>query len=141
MKVFKKLLKSYYRLFYFFFKIEKKDGLGREYTDSLAAIAAIIPMVVLCFCNVCTILYIIARFVVTFSPPSDTFFIIIVVIDVGLNGWLFLHKKRYMQIKEMFQGENEEQRLGRSFLCLVFSIASLFTMIVLIALFGLPWAK
>ena len=136
-----KILKVYYRLFYFFFRIEKKDSLGREETDSFAAIAALIPITVLCFANFLTLLYVIARFVLPFSPPSDVFFIIIAIVDVGINGWLFLYKKRYLQIKEMFQGENENKRLDRSFLCLVFSIASLFTIVILIALFGLPWAK
>jgi hypothetical protein len=140
-RIFKKLIKAYYRLFYFFFKIEKKDGREGEETDSFAAIAALIPMVVLCFTTFLTLLYVIARFVLPFSPPSVIFFIIVVIIDIGLNGWLFLHKKHYLQIKAMFQGENEDLRIKRTFWCILFSLQSLFTMALLIAEFGLPWAK
>ena len=141
MKIFKKLIKAYYRLFYFFFRIEKRNGRGGEETDSFAAIAALIPMVVLCFTNFLTLLYLISRFVLPFSPPSDIVFIIIIIIDIGLNGWLFLFKKRYLIVKALFENENDGLRFKRSFWCVGFSIASLFTMAVLIALFGLPWKR
>ena len=140
-RIFNLIKKAYYRLFYFYFRIEKRNGRGGEERDGFAAIAALIPMVVLCFTNFLTLLYVISRFVLPFPPPSDIVFIIIITIDIGLNGWIFHYKKRYLAVKALFENEDDDLRLKRSFWCVAFSIASLFSMAALIALFGLPWKR
>jgi len=140
-RIFNLIKKAYYRLFYFYFGIEKRNGRGGEETDSFAAIAALIPMVVLCFANFFTLLYVIARFVLPFSLPSDALFVIIIIIDIGLNGWIFLHNKQYLKIKAMFRGENENKKLKRALWCILFSLASLFFMFILMGIFGNPWTS
>ena len=136
---FEHLLKAYYRLFYFFFRIEKRGHRGQEESDRLAAFMALMPMSLLCYCNFLTLLYIIARFLLSLSSPSNSVFYIIAVFVIVSNFCLFFHKKRYLMIKAMFENEDKDSRFRRSFCCVVFIIVSMFTMFVLIAIFGIPW--
>lgn len=138
---FEHLLKAYYRLFYFFFRIEKRGHRGQEESDRSAAFMALMPMSLLCYCNFLTLLYIIARFILPLSCPSKLFYYIMAILFVGSNFCLFFHKKRYLEIKAMFENENKDTRFKRSFWCVVFIIASMFTMFVLIAIYGIPWIK
>ena len=138
MKIFKKIIKAYYRLFYFYFRLEKKDNRGGECSDKLATFSALMPICVFCFCDFLTVLYVVTRFLIPLPKPSDWFLYSIAAVIIVLNFVLFFRKKRYIAIKEMFSGEEDHVRLFRSLLCIAFSLASLFTMAVLIALFGYP---
>ena len=44
MKLLCYLKNAYYRLFYFFFRIEKRDNQGGEETDRFATVVALLPM-------------------------------------------------------------------------------------------------
>lgn len=131
-----KLKKAYYRLFYFYFRIEKRGYHGMEESDKSATIMALMPVCLFCYCDFFTVLYIFSRFLIPLPKPSYFFHGIIAVVFVVLNYLFFFRKKRYLAIKEMFEGEEDHVRLFRSIWCIAFSIASLFTMAILIALFG-----
>ena len=140
-RIIDRLIKAYYRLFYFYFRIEKKGYHGVEESDKSAAIMALMPVCLFCYCDILTVLYVISRFLAPLPKLSDLFLYIIAIVVIVLNFVFFFRKKRYIAIKEMFEGEEDHVRFFWSFLCIVFSIASLFTMAALIAFFGLPWAK
>jgi hypothetical protein len=137
----KKLINAYYRLFYFYFRIEKRGYHGIEESDKSATIMALMPICLFCYCDFFTVLYIFSRFLIPLPKPSHLFHGIIAVIFVVMNYLFFFRKKRYIAIKEMFQRESENTRIKRSFWCIAFSLASLFTMFLLIAEYGLPWTK
>ena len=101
MKLICHLKNIYYRLFYFFFRIEKRDNQGGEETDRFAAVVAILPMSILCYSGFFTLLYLISRFVIPMRLPSGTFFILFAIVDIGLNSFLFFRKRRYLKIKEL----------------------------------------
>jgi hypothetical protein len=141
MKLICHLKNIYYRLFYFFFRIEKRDNQGGEETDRFAAVVAILPMSILCCSGFFTLLYLISRFVIPMRLPSGTFFILFAIVDIGLNSFLFFRKRRYLKIKELFSQEDDDRRFKRSFWCIVFTILILNSMFILIGLFGNPWVK
>ncbi len=64
--------------------------------------------------------------------------ITIALISTVFNGVLFLRKKRYLKIKEMFSKENDDTRQKRSFLCIVFFLFTMFGTIILVEIFGRP---
>lgn len=132
----KKLINAYYRLFYFYFRIEKRGYHGMEESDKSAAIMALMPVCLFCYCNVLTLLYLISRFLISLPRIPKAIHVVIVLIITVSNYYWFFRKKRYIAIKEMFEGEEDHVRLFRSLLCIAFSLASLFTMAFLIALFG-----
>ena len=135
------LKKAYYRLFYFFFRIEKKNYQGGEESDRFAAVVAILPMSILCYSGFFTLLYIISRFILPIALPSGVFFVLFAIVDIVLNCILFFNKKRYLKIKEMFNDEDYDRRFKRSFWCIVFSILTLNSMFILIGVFGNPWIE
>ena len=114
MKLFHYLKNAYYRLFYFFFRKEKRDSQGGEETDRFAAVVALLPISLLCYSGFFLLLYITSRFVIPLPLPSATFFIIFAIVDVGLNGLLFFYKMRYLKIKELFCNENQDRNFKRS---------------------------
>lgn len=134
----KKLINAYYRLFYFYFRLEKKNNRGGEVSDKLATFSALMPICVFCFGVFLTVLYVVSRFLIPLPNLSDWFLYSIAVVIIVLNFVLFFRKKRYITIKEMFEREEDHVRLFRSLMCIAFSLASLFTMAALIALFGHP---
>lgn len=139
MKITTKIIKAYYRLFYFFFKIEKTNHRGREESDKSATLMALAPICLLCFCNLLTLLYIVSRFIIALPRPSSLFYCILAALVVGFNFFLFFYKCRYLSIKEMFIDENDEQKFKRTFWCILFILASLFSSAILIGVFGLAW--
>ena len=139
--LFRYLKNAYYRLFYFFFRMEKRDGQGSEETDRFAAMVALLPISLLCYSGFFLLLYIISRFVIPLPLPSATFFIIFAIVAIGLNSLLFFYKKRYLKIKELFCNEDHDRRFKRSFWCIVFTIVILFSMFILMGIFGNPWVK
>ena len=141
MKLFRYIKSAYYRLFYFFFRIEKRDNQGGEETDKFATIVALLPMSLLCYSGFFTLLYLIARFITPIALPSSTFFILLAIVDVGLNAFLFFSKKRYLKIKELFSQEDCDKRFKRSLWCIVFTTVILFSMFILMGIFGNPWVK
>jgi hypothetical protein len=54
---------------------------------------------------------------------------------------LFLYKKRYLRIKELFCNEDHDRRFKRSLCCIVFTVVILFSMFILMGIFGNPWVK
>ena len=141
MSLLRYLKNAYYRLFYFFFRMEKRDSQGGEETDRFAAVVALLPISLLCYSGFFLLLYIISRFIIPLPLPSTTFFIIFAIVDVGLNGLLFFYKKHYLRIKELFGNEDSDRRFKRSFWCIVFTIVILFSMFILMGIFGNPWVK
>jgi len=121
--------------------MEKRDGQGGEETDRFAAVVALLPISLLCYSGFFLLLYIISRFIIPLPLPSTTFFIIFAIVDVGLNSLLFLYKKRYLKIKELFGNEDYDRRFKRSFWCIMFTIVILFSMFILMGIFGNPWVK
>lgn len=89
MKIITKIIKAYYRLFYFFYKIEKTNHRGREESDKSATLMALAPICLLCFCNLLTLLYIISRFIIALPRPSSLFYCILAALVVGFNFFLF----------------------------------------------------
>ncbi len=141
MRIINKTKEAYYRLFYFYFRIEKRGYNGMEESDKSAAIMALMPICLFCYCDFFIVYFIFSRFLISLPKPSHLFHGIIAVFFVVLNYLFFFRKKRYIAIKDMFEGDEDHVRLFWSILCILFSLASLFTMPLLIAEFGLPWAK
>lgn len=135
-RLFNRIKKAYYRLFYFYFRIEKRGYHGMEESDKTAAIMALMPVCLFCYCDVLSLLYLISRFLIPLPRIPKAIHVVIVLIITVSNYYWFFRKKRYIAIKEMFEGEEDHVRLFRSLLCIAFSLASLFTMALLIALFG-----
>ena len=135
-RLFNRIKKAYYRLFYFYFRIEKRGYHGMEESDKTAAIMALMPVCLFCYCDIFTVLYVISSFLITLPHRSGPIHVIIGIIIVIFNYFWFFRKKRYIAIKKMFEGEEDHVRLFRSLFCIAFSLASLFTMAFLIALFG-----
>ena len=140
-RIINQIIKAYYRLFYFYFRIEKRGYHGMEESDKSAAIMALMPVCLFCYCDILTVLYVISRFLITLPRISGPIHVIIGIIIVIFNYLWFFREKRYIAIKKMFEGEEDHVRLFRSLMCIAFSLASLFTMAILIALFGLPWKR
>ncbi len=141
MKLLRYLKNAYYRLFYFFFRIEKRDNQGGEETDRFATVVALLPMSLLCYSGFFILLYLIARFITPIPLPTSTFFILFAIVDVGFNAFLFFSKKRYLKIKELFGQEDYDRRFKRSLWCIIFTIVILFSMFILMGIFGNPWVK
>ena len=139
MRMIKKLFKAYYRLFFFFFRIEKKNSQGYEETDKSATFMALAPLCLICFIDLLSVLYLVSRFIVPIPRPSNFLYVILAIFSIGFNFILFYHKRRYLTIIEMYKDENDDQRYRRAFWCIVFSLASLFSIGILIGVFGLAW--
>ena len=135
----KYIVKAYYRLFYFFFRIERRsDGDSKGY-DGYYAFMALLPLIMLGFKDLMFIKYLFSRFIYNWHIMQyKSVAILIVIISALFNGLLFLRKKRYLKINEMFSNEDEDTRQRRSFLCIIYSLFTMFGSIVLIEILGRP---
>jgi len=133
------IVKAYYRLFYFFFRIEKRnDGDGKG-SDLYCALMALLPLILFGFFGLMTLEYFFSRFIFNLHLLQyKTNAITMALISTVFNGVLFIDNKRYLKIKEMFSTEDDDTRQNRSFLCIVFSLFSMFGTVIIVAIFGLP---
>lgn len=132
--------KAYYRLFYFFFQIEKrKDGEGKG-SDVYCAFMALLPLIYFGFIDLAFIEYLFSRFICNLhvSQFKVVYILFLVLVSAVFNGVLFFHKKRYLKIKEMFSEEDDNTRSIRSFYCILYSLFTMFGSVVLIEIFGRP---
>lgn len=133
------MAKAYYRLFYFFYRIEKWGEPKSGSSELLCALGALVPIIYLGFMNLMFIEYLFFRFVYDLHLMQyKVNAITIALISTVFNGVLFLRKKRYLKIKEMFSKENDDTRQKRSFLCIVFFLFTMFGTIILVEIFGRP---
>lgn len=133
------IARAYYRLFYFFFRIEKRNDGDDKGSDAYCAFMALLPLIYFGFIALMFIKYLFSRFIYNWHiMQSKTFAISIVLISTIFNVVLFFHKKRYLKIKEMFSKEDDDTRQTRSFLCILFSLFTMFGSVIIIAIFGLP---
>ena len=137
------LLKSfviaYYRLFYFFFRIEKWSSGRIEKTDSHCAFMAILPLILFGFIDLLFLEYLFSRFIFNVHIIQyKTNAIIIGVLSSIFNGIVFFRNKKYLMIKEMFSNECDEKRRKRTLFCIIYSLFTLFGIVILINAFGYP---
>ena len=133
------MARAYYRLFYFFFRIEKRSDGNSRYSEFFCVLGALVPLIYLCFMDLMFIEYLFLRFIYNFHLLQyKANAITIALISTVLNGGLFIYKKRYLKIKEMFSKEDDDTRQTRSFLCILFSLFTMFGTIIIVAIFGLP---
>ena len=103
-----------------------------------ASITGIMIMSMVVFFDVSTAFWIISRFVVKLPIVSPFVFASAIILVFILNMVLFFRKKRYVRIVEHFRNETENAKGLRTFLCVVFTLASLFTISLLGICFGNP---
>ena len=133
------MAKAYYRLFYFFFRIEKRGEPKSGSSELLCALGALVPIIYLGFIDLMFIKYLFLRFIYNWHIMQyKSVAILIVIISALFNGLLFLRKKRYLKIKEMFSKEDDDTLQKRSFLCIIYSLFTMFGSIILIEIFGRP---
>lgn len=133
------IVKAYYRLFYFFFRIEKRSDGDSKGSDGYCAFMALLPLIMLGFKDLIFIEYLFSRFIYNSHIMQYKFnAILMVLIPAVFNGVLFLRKKRYLKIKEMFLGEDSDTRSTRSFFCILYSLVTIFGSTTIVAIFGLP---
>lgn len=131
--------KAYYRLFYFFFRIEKRSSGQNEKSDVFCTFMAILPLCLFGFIDLIIVEYFFSRFIYNLHISQYKAYAIIISLIVDIfNGVLFFTDKKYLKIKEMFSNESSNTRHKRSVLCLIYSIITLFGLIILIAIFGYP---
>ena len=126
--------KAYYRLFFFFFRMDKPNPFGGRNTDTAATVLAVLPFSVIWVMNCFTLKNILGRFM----PVPTKMGIGVLIIIILFNYLLFFSKKRYKRIKAMFANEDKRTRHWRSFFCIVFCILSLFGTVIIDAIFGRP---
>lgn len=141
MKVLHFIKMAYYRLFYFFFRFGEKVDNKSPYPDAdlkFASITGIMIMSMVIFVDIFTVYWVISRFVVKLPIVSPFVFTSAIISVFILNMILFLRKKRYVRIIEYFRCESENAKGIRTFLCVIFTLASLFTISILGSHFGNP---
>ena len=131
----------YYRLFYWFFRFNKKKASGAEETDKEASILAVILLSVVMFLFVFSLLFVISLFVNRLPKPSSLFIYSVGMAIVVFNSILFFSHKRYLMIKKRFENEGKRTRIVRSLLCFLFVFISLFSMSILGIVFGNPFLE
>lgn len=136
MKVFNFLKNAYYRLFYFFFRIHKSNSFGGEVTDVFATCLAVLPFSIVFFAVSFTIEHFISRFLIVLPSLSKGFHLIVLLSIVLINYVLFYHRKRYLAIKNRFANESPKVRVKRTLCCILFSILSIFSVIIFDGIFG-----
>lgn len=133
------IVKAYYRLFYFFYRIEKRNDGDSKGSDAYCAFMALLPLIMLGFKDLMFIEYLFSRFIYNLHLMQYKFnTILLVLIPAVFNGVLFLRKKRYLKIKEMFSKEDSDTRSTRSFFCILYSLITIFGSILFVGIFGLP---
>lgn len=137
--ILKHIVKAYYRLFYFFFRIEKRNDGDSKGSDFYCAFMALLPLIYFGFIDLMFIKYLFSRFIYNWHIMQYKIIaVLIVLLSTVLNGVLFFHKKRYLKIKEMFSNEDDNTRSVRSFYCILYSLITMFGTIILVELFGRP---
>lgn len=125
------LKKIYYRIYYCIFV-----GLKRSFREDNKAIAIIssIYLSILLLYNTFSFLLFITLITTkkAYQIPLIWFFIT----ELILNCVLFLRKKRYLQIKALFENEQREVRIIRKTLCVIYIILSLISCPFLLYLVG-----
>ena len=141
MKAFFMIKMAYYRLFYFFFRFGEIVDAKSPYPDAdlkFASVIGIMIMSMVVFFDVSTAFWIISRFVVKLPIVSPFVFASAIILVFILNMILFFRKKRYVRIIEHFRCESENIKGLRTFLCVIFTLASLFTISILGFQYGNP---
>ena len=138
-QVLRYIKKAYYRLFYFFFRIEKRSSGKNEIPDGLCAFIAILPLCLFGFIDLMVLEYLFSRFIYNLNISHyKAYGIIIALIADIFNVVLFFQGKRYLKIKEMFSNEDDDTRKERLFYCILYSLITMFGSIILIRIFGYP---
>ena len=141
MKVLHFIKMAYYRLFYFFFRFGEIVDNNNSCSDAdikSASITGIMIMSLVIFSDVFTIFWVISRFVVKLPIVSPFVFASAIILVFILNMTLYFRKKRYVRIVEHFRCESENIKGFRTFLCVIFTLASLFTISILGIHYGNP---
>ena len=141
MKVLLIFKKAYYRLFYFFFRFGEIVDTKSPYPDTdlkFACVIGIMIMSMVVSVDVFTIFWVISRFVVKLPIVSPFVFAFAIILVFILNMTLYFRKKRYVRIVEHFRCESENIKGFRTFLCVIFTLASLFTISILGFQYGNP---
>ena len=126
----------YYRLFYWFFRFNKKQATGAEETDKEASILAVILLSGVMFLFVFSLLFVVSLLIIKLPKPNSLFIYAVGIVIVVFNSIFFLGQKRYLIIKQRFEKEDNRTRAIRSSLCFLFVFTSMFTMGILGILFG-----
>jgi uncharacterized membrane-anchored protein len=135
------ILTLYYRLFYWFFRFNKKQASGAEETDKEASILAVMLLSGVMFLFVFSLLFAVSLFVIRLPKPSSLFIYAVGIVIVVFNGFFFFSYKRYLMIKKRFENEDKRTRIVRSLLCFLFVFISMFAMGILGVLFGNPFLE
>ena len=131
----------YYRLFYWFFRFNKKKASGAEETDKEASVLAVILLSAVMFLFVFSLLFVISLFITKLPKPSSLFIYSVGIVIVVFNSFFFFSHKRYLMIKKKFENEDRRTRIVRSLLCFLFVFISMFAMGILGVLFGDPFLE
>ena len=131
----------YYRLFYWFFRFNKKKASGAEETDKEASVLAVILLSAVMFLFVFSLLFVISLFIIKLPKPSSLFIYSVGIVIVVFNSFFFFSHKRYLMIKKKFENEDRRTRIVRSLLCFLFVFISMFAMGILGVLFGNPFLE
>lgn len=131
----------YYRLFYWFFRFNKKKASGAEETDKEASVLAVILLSAVMFLFVFSLLFVISLFITKLPKPSSLFIYSVGIVIVVFNSFFFFSHKRYLMIKKKFENEDRRTRIVRSLLCFLFVFISMFAMGILGVLFGNPFLE
>ena len=131
----------YYRLFYWFFRFNKKKASGAEETDKEASVLAVMLLSAVMFLFVFSLLFAISLFITKLPKPSSLFIYSVGIVIVVLNSFFFFSHKRYLMIKKRFENEDKRMRIVRSLLCFLFVFISMFAMGILGVLFGDPFLE
>ena len=131
----------YYRLFYWFFRFNKKKASGAEETDKEASVLAVILLSAVMFLFVFSLLFVISLFITKLPKPSSLFIYSVGIVIVVFNSFFFFSHKRYLMIKKKFENEDRRTRIVRSLLCFLFVFISMFAMGILGVIFGNPFLE
>lgn len=129
----------YCRLFYWFFRFNKKQATGAEEANEEAGILAVMLLSGIMFLFVFSLLFIVSLFIIRLPKPSSLFIYSVGVVIVVLNSVFFFSHKRYLMIKRRFENEDKRTRIIRSSLCFLFVFISMFSMGILSCIFGNPF--
>jgi len=121
----------FFRLFYCIFK-----GLKRSYRedDKTVTIISSIHLSILVFLNVFFVLFLITAISGTKAYQLPIVWLLIVL--PILNCRIFLQKKKYQQIIELFDKEDDKTRKKRKTLCVVYIVLSLISFPAMLYLIG-----
>ena len=131
----------YYRLFYWFFRFNKKKASGAEETDKEASVLAVILLSAVMFLFVFSLLFVISLIITKLPKPSSLFIYSVGIVIVVFNSFFFFSHKRYLIIKKKFENEDRRTRIVRSLICFLFVFISMFAMGILGVLFGDPFLE